>query len=567
MKKRYLLITSIFLTTMLWAQNPVGSPVATHGLLKTKGNRIVGKASTPVSLAGNSLFWSQWGGEFYNTNTIQWLKDDWHSKIIRAAMAVDEKDGYITNPSEKQKVFDVVDACIAQGLYVIIDWHSHHAENYKTQSIAFFKEMATKYGHYPNVIYEVYNEPLDITSWSQTIKPYAVDVVAEIRKIDPDNLILVGTRTWSQEVVEAANDRINDPNLAYVLHFYVGSHGQYLRDKAQQALNLGLPIFVSEWGVWGSDADLDNWMQFLKDNQLSWCNWAVATKDEPSSVLSPSASPNGNWGANDLTAIGKKVRNYMRDWSAGEPEPCTEATAPYVTNAIPGILEAENFDKGCPEASYYDIDVANQGKVYRNTEVDIEACTDAGGGHNVAYIEKGEWLNYTINIKTSSTYKISARVAALNAGGGMKLMLDDKNIANEIAIPATNDWQNWTDVTFNDVALQAKNGAVLKVWFTNGLFNFNRLEIKDVITEISDERQLDHVEVFPTVFENTFELRANKGKIQQLQIFNAIGSLVLSQTQDLENSHVFGTSFAKGTYLVLLTMVDGSTFTQKVVKQ
>ena len=74
-----------------------------HGLLKTKGNKIVDRADTAVSLAGNSMFWSQWSGELYNANVVKWLKDDWNSNIIRAAMGVDETDGYITNPEVEKE--------------------------------------------------------------------------------------------------------------------------------------------------------------------------------------------------------------------------------------------------------------------------------------------------------------------------------------------------------------------------------------------------------------------------------------------------------------------------------
>jgi endoglucanase len=521
-------------------------------------------------MGGNSLFWSQWGGEFYNANTVKWLKTDWNSKIIRAAMGVDETDGYITNPTvEKQKVFDVVDACIAEGLYVIIDWHSHHAEDYKTQSIAFFKEMATKYGQYPNVIYELYNEPLDVTSWSQTIKPYAVDVAKEIRKIDPDNLILVGTRTWSQEVVEAGNDPISDPNLAYVLHFYVGSHFQPLRDKAQQALNSGVPIFVSEWGVWGSDSDMENWMNFLKDNKLNWCNWAVITKAEPSSVLTATASPDGNWAETDLTIIGKKVRNYMKNWpnwTALPVEACTLKTTPYITMNLPGVVEAENFDKGCADSSYHDMDASNQGGKYRTTGVDIESCSDAGGGFNIGYLEKDEWLNYTVNIKETGTYKITARVASMSGGGSLRLQLDGTNLTNEIAIPATGDWQTWSDVPLGNVSLSPKSAAKLKLLVTKSGFNLNKISFENLISGIEDASAYSMAKVFPTVSDSKFYVETTQ-KVQQISVYNMGGVIVFQRNNVQENQFGFGESFSKASYLVVLNLEDGSTLKYKIQKQ
>jgi endoglucanase len=69
------------------------------------------------------------------------------------------------------------------------------------------------------------------------IKPYHQSVVATIRKYDTKNIIVLGTRTWSQEVDTAANSPVSGSNLCYTLHYYAASHKQDLRNKAQAALN------------------------------------------------------------------------------------------------------------------------------------------------------------------------------------------------------------------------------------------------------------------------------------------------------------------------------------------
>src|SRR5690606_6941617 len=153
-----------------------------YGQLSISGNKIVDKNGDAVQLRGMSFFWSQWMGQFYNKETVKWLVDDWQCTVVRAALAVDEADGYITNPDvEKAKIIAVVVTCIEEGIYVIIDWHSHHAENYLDEAKTFFSEMAQKYGDYPNVIYEPYNEPLEV-SWTGVLKPYHEAVIAAIRE-------------------------------------------------------------------------------------------------------------------------------------------------------------------------------------------------------------------------------------------------------------------------------------------------------------------------------------------------------------------------------------------------
>ena len=234
--------------------------VTQNGLLTVSGNKIVNKNNKPISLAGNSFFWTNdnWGGErFYNSSTVNWLKTDWNTKIVRAAMGVEDPGGYLDNKqSNKEKLKTIVDAAINEGIYVIIDWHSHNAEDHLEEAKIFFQEMALTYGDYENIIYEIYNEPLNV-SWSEVVKPYAIEVIQIIRSIDPDNLIVVGSPEWSQRVDLVAEDPITTfENIAYALHFYTVYHQEWLRDRATYALNNGIPLFVTEWGSIGYSLSL-----------------------------------------------------------------------------------------------------------------------------------------------------------------------------------------------------------------------------------------------------------------------------------------------------------------------
>ena len=295
--------------------------VQIHGLLQQNGNKIVDKNNEPVSFAGNSFFWSNdnWGGErYYNHEVVSWLKHDWKTTIVRAAMGVEDPGGYLDNKTaNKNRVKTIVDAAIDKGIYVIIDWHSHHAEDNTNEAALFFEEMANLYGEYDNVIYEIYNEPLDI-SWSTTLKPYAISIIATIRSIDPDNLIVVGTPEWSQRVDLAAADPITGySNIAYTLHFYTVYHQQWLRDRASAALESGIALFVTEWGSIGYslvDPEANEWMTWCFTNNISHCNWAVNDKEEEWSILIPGASTTGGWSDDDLTKAGKLARNIIRNW-------------------------------------------------------------------------------------------------------------------------------------------------------------------------------------------------------------------------------------------------------------
>jgi len=123
------------------------SVVMQNGLLTVSGNKIVNKNNEPVSFAGNSFFWSNdnWGGErFYNSSTVRWLKTDWNAKIVRAAMGVEDPRCYLDNQqSNKEKLKTVVDAAIDERIYVIIDWHSHNAEDHLEEAKIFFSRNGT----------------------------------------------------------------------------------------------------------------------------------------------------------------------------------------------------------------------------------------------------------------------------------------------------------------------------------------------------------------------------------------------------------------------------------------
>jgi len=181
--------------------------------------------------------------------------------------------------------------------------------------------MASTYGSHPNVIYEIFNEP-DSETWPQ-VKNYSTQVIAAIRAIDPDNIILVGSPHWDQDVNLPAVDPINGySNLMYTLHFYAATHKTALRQVAKDALNKGLPLFISESA--GSEASgngfLDNaewntWIKWAEQKKISWVTWSVSDKDETCSVLLPTASSTGNWKNKDLKESGIKTRALIRKYN------------------------------------------------------------------------------------------------------------------------------------------------------------------------------------------------------------------------------------------------------------
>lgn len=300
--------------------------VSKNGRLQVVGNGVTNQFGDPACLAGNSLFWSNFseGSIFYVSDTVDKLASDWNSSIVRAAMGVEEPGGYTHNNGqfatrEMNKVIAVIDAAIANDIYVIVDYHSHAAEETVDEAVFFFDQISSLYGDNDHIIYEVYNEPIN-QSWP-TIKAYAETVIDAIRANDPDNLIIVGTPFFSQQVDVASADPINDPNVAYTLHFYAGTHGQSLRNRAITAMNNGIALFVTEWGTVNADgngnvatASVNTWMEFCRTHDICHANWSISDKDEGSAVVLPNQGVAGLVNDN-LTASGTFVRAIVSDWS------------------------------------------------------------------------------------------------------------------------------------------------------------------------------------------------------------------------------------------------------------
>ncbi|MBP5401739.1 MAG: glycoside hydrolase family 5 protein [Treponema sp.] len=299
--------------------------VERYGSLQVIGTDLCDQNGNPVQLRGMSSHGLQWYGKYANKDVITWLRDDWNCQLWRPALYT--QGGYIGNPVLKEKVIDSIEACIDNGMYVLVDWHVLGDKDpllYAVDAEDFFTEIAQKYGDKANIIYEICNEPngKDVT-WEKNIKPYAQRIIKAIRKYDPDNIIIVGTPNWSGDVISPSNDPIRDEkNIMYTIHFYTGSHGKERQREIKLAMANGLPIFATEWGCTKDSGDGGvfeketlQWMEFLKENNISWANWSVNNKGEDSGILVFNADRNakGNWKDSDLSKAGKFIRAIMRN--------------------------------------------------------------------------------------------------------------------------------------------------------------------------------------------------------------------------------------------------------------
>lgn len=308
-----------------------------YGQLQVIGTHLCDSQGNPIQLKGMSTHGIHAIGDFLTPESIKTLAEDWGCSVIRLALYTEES-GYLTYPDKYYAALcNGVDLCIAQGIYVIIDWHILGDGNPMThidEAVDFFDRVSEKYGDNPNVLYEICNEPnsgkLDRPeqqiTWAGDVKPYAEKIVKTIRANDPDNIIIIGSPTWSEDMDIAAADPVEGTNLMYTMHFYVGSNGQELRDKADKAMELGVAIFATEWGTTGSSGNgqlyldkADEWLSYLDENMISWCNWSIGSSiaeksnalKMSSDILTPEQKAAGHWPDSFISKSGLYVRSKI----------------------------------------------------------------------------------------------------------------------------------------------------------------------------------------------------------------------------------------------------------------
>lgn len=293
--------------------------------LKVEGTQLMADGK-PVVMRGVSFGWHNIWPRFYNKEAVKHLHEDWGVPIFRAAIGADDHaksdnpgihGGYMGEPEfALECLYNVVDGAIECGAYVIVDWHSHvlHLDEAK----GFFTKVATRYANCPNVIYELYNEPVE-DSWAE-LKAYAeelIGVITGISKVHP--LILMGCPHWDQDIHLVPENPVTCyDNLMYTVHFYAATHKDYLRERSDAALAAGIPILLSECAsceaTGDGPMDLESWQawtDWAMQRGISMLTWSISDKAETCSMFTPEASSEGPWPDGVVKPWGKVVKKWL----------------------------------------------------------------------------------------------------------------------------------------------------------------------------------------------------------------------------------------------------------------
>ena len=432
------------------------TPVEAHGNLSVEGINIVDKNGNPFQLRGVSshgIGLTSYYHKYINQDSLNFMRDNWGINTVRLARYTPNNDAdYLSYLNREELIKNDIDYAIKAGLYVIVDWHvlkPGDPNEHKDEAIEFFKYYANLYKDYPNIIYEIANEPHDV-DWNNELKTYSEEVINEIRKIDDDAIIIVGTSGYSHGIDEALENPIEGDNLVYSYHFYAATNKDKYRERLVNTVEKGLPVIISECGMIKADAkgnvDFDSaneWMKILDKYKIGYMVWQLTNKDEAASLIKNDVTKLSDWEYDELTEHGKWFFDHLKTYPNDNM---------LITN-IYNIIEGENQEhiKDKDSDVIFKIDAnykffKNGGKIYiDNNLLNSDNYTSESGSTIIKlkkeYIDTLDVGNHTIKVLFNNdgyaNSSFSVIKSEIKEEEQIKTIENNKN--EEIINPTTND--------------------------------------------------------------------------------------------------------------------------------
>lgn len=434
---------------------------------------------------------------------------------------------------------DLLTWCAANKIYLILDLHAAPGGQGKDANIsdydaakpslwdskanqdkmvALWEKIATRYQDNPWIgAYDIINEPnWNFTGTNQNgcdensngpLRDLQIRITKAIRAIDKNHLIFIEGNCWGNNY--NGMFPLWDDNMALSFHKYWNQNDKAsIQKMLDYRSQYNVPIWLGESGensnVWFQEA-----ISLVETNNIGWAFWPMKKIDNLAGVTSVTKTPeyeqllaywksqnekpSVDFAAKTLQQINDnfKIENVTIRYDVIDAmfrQVQTTETKAYKKHNLPGKLFATEYDLGQNKFAYYDTDVANydgtkftkwnKGGKMRNDGVDIETCTDVtSNGFQVAFIEDGEWLQYTVVNQKQNTYNVAIRYTSHNAGGKLHLENQNGRISETITLPSSGGFDKWKTATLKNVKLPEGINKI-KIRFDKGNFNLNFLEFR-----------------------------------------------------------------------------------------
>ena len=429
--------------------------------------------------------------------------------------------------------------CAANKIYLILDLHAApggqgkdaNISDYDTtkpslweskenqdKMIAFWKKIAERYKDSPWIgAYDIINEPnWNFTGTNQNgcdeesnapLRKLQVDITKAIREVDKNHLIFIEGNCWGNNYNGIFP--LWDDNMGLSFHKYWNENNtESIQKFLDYRKQYNVPIWLGESGE-NSNVWFTQCISLMETNNIGWAYWPMKKIENIAGVTSVSMNPDfqvlldywKNGGTKPTEAFAKKAlmqqaENFKMENLTIKPDVVdamfrqvnSTDTKVYKKHNLPGKVYATEYDMGQLNYAYSDTDYINvkgttfpawnKGYQKRNDGVDIEVCNDKiTNGYQVSFIEDGEWMQYTFDLKAAKTFNVDIRFASENAGGILYLENETGIISEKITIPSSGGFTKWKTITLKNVKLNQGINKV-KVHFEKGGFNLNFFDFK-----------------------------------------------------------------------------------------
>jgi len=471
-------------------------------------------------------------------------------------------------------------------------WNS---ETNKQITINLWKKIAERYVNEEWIGgYDLLNEPnWELGSQNSPLLQLYKDITSAIRSVDNNHLIFIEGNNYANNFTGLTPPW--DNNMAYSFHKYWNNTDQSSINWVLSIReNYNVPLWLGETGE-NSNQWMKETIQLMEINKIGWATWPLKKIDDIAGPMSVNLTPQYQVLLNYWNGQGTKpTETYAYaalklQFEMFSYENCriqkdyvdalfrqqkNSSSVPYITNNIPGVLFAVNYDMGSWGSGYSDKVYENtsgspggsswnSGGSYRNDGVDIEKCSDGiTNGYNVGWIESGEWLKFTVEIAYSGTYDLNIRYAANSSTGKIQLTTASNFLTNLIDLPSTGGWQTWKTLTVNNVQLTAGTHEIyLKFYFTG--FNFNYLEFIPVSVSVDDDNEQPTEfklnQNYPNPFNGQTEIQFSvpEDKNYSLKLFDIKGELLQILSEGISNGNKLAVKWnsaglSSGVYFIIL---------------
>ena len=457
-------------------------------------------------------------------------------------------------------VDELLDWCKSNEMYLILDLHAApggqganaaisdydsdlpslwESNENKSKTVALWKKLAERYKSEAWLGgYDLLNEVnWTLENENEDLRLLYEQITDSIRSVDTDHIIFIEGNGFANDFRGLTPPW--DDNMVYSFHKYWSTNNEGSIDwvlKIREEHNV--PLWMGESGensnVWFRDA-----IKLFEDNKIGWSWWPmkrIETIVAPYSIKFSDGYKSilNYWRGNiskpsvdkaysimmDLAASSNSLNcDYQKDvHDAQIRQVATDETIPFKNHEIPGVINMSDYDMGRSGYAYYDVDDANyqlssgnfqawnSGWVYRNDGVDIEKSTDTtnlkGNGYHLGFVNKGEWINYTVDVKESGVYSLYSRMAALDDGGKFQIEIDDEPVTSSLSVSSTGDWNTFKTLQFDNIILE--EGEHVLSFHTKELpaFNISTMEF----SRISDISDIDFILLEANTSENNSEI-------------------------------------------------------------